>query len=204
MSEEQQVSGQEAESAGAEQPATQDPGELHALLEDARSKADEHWNQLLRLQAELDNLRKRAERDVAQAHKFGLEKFAGELLPVKDSLEMGIAAASEGENIDAAKLKQAFLNLLTNAIDAMPQGGRLEVAAARVDDHVCVKISDTGEGIAPDRLPLIFEPFYTSKGEGTGLGLSITHNIISDHGGRIEVNSQPGGGTEFVLWFPLE
>jgi signal transduction histidine kinase len=105
--------------------------------------------------------------------------------------------------LDAAKLKQAFLNLLTNAIDAMPQGGCLEVAAARVDDHICVKISDTGEGIAPDRLPLIFEPFYTSKGEGTGLGLSITHNIIADHGGRIEVNSRPGEGTEFILWFPL-
>ncbi len=83
------------------------PGEhLEGLLEDARTKADEHWNQCLRLQAELDNLRKRAERDVANAHKFGLEKIISELLPVKDSLEMGIAAAAEGGSIDPAKLME--------------------------------------------------------------------------------------------------
>ena len=127
MSQEEQVSGQQAESAGAEEPATQDPGELHALLEDARSKADEHWNQLLRLQAELDNLRKRAERDVAQAHKFGLEKFAGELLPVKDSLEMGIAAASEGDHIDAAKLKEGSELTLKLLGDVLEKFGIREI-----------------------------------------------------------------------------
>jgi len=74
-----------------------DPARLSALLEDARGKADAHWDQCLRLQAELDNLRKRAERDVASAHKFALERFAGELLPVRDSLELGLAAfAAEG------------------------------------------------------------------------------------------------------------
>jgi len=76
--------------------------ELHALLTDARSKADEHWDQCLRLQADIENLRKRNERDLANAHKFALEKIAGELLPVKDSLEMGLAAAAE--NHDVAKL----------------------------------------------------------------------------------------------------
>jgi len=76
--------------------------ELHALLTDARSKADEHWDQCLRLQADIDNLRKRSERDLVNAHKFALEKIAAELLPVKDSLEMGLAAA--GENSDVAKL----------------------------------------------------------------------------------------------------
>ena len=81
------------------------PEELHALLEDARNRADDHWNQYLRLQAEMENLRKRHERDVANAHKFALEKFAVDLLPVKDSLEMGIAAA-EGEAIDADKLRE--------------------------------------------------------------------------------------------------
>lgn len=93
--------------------------EVHALLEDARSKADEHWNQCLRLQAEIENLRKRNERDLVNAHKFALEKFAVELLPVKDSLEMGINAAEE-EAADIIKLKEGSeltLKMLSIALD---------------------------------------------------------------------------------------
>jgi len=96
----------------------QAPEELHALLTDARSKADEHWNQCLRLQAEIENLRKRAERDLANAHKFALEKFASELLPVRDSLEMGLLAV--GDNADVEKLKEGSeltLKMLTNAME---------------------------------------------------------------------------------------
>ncbi|HFE32519.1 MAG TPA: nucleotide exchange factor GrpE [Gammaproteobacteria bacterium] len=90
---------------GAAQGEAPSHDELTLLLEDARSKADEHWDQLLRANAELDNLRRRAKQDVENAHKYALEKFAQELLPVKDSLEMGLAAAS-GE-VDAAEaLKQ--------------------------------------------------------------------------------------------------
>jgi signal transduction histidine kinase len=106
--------------------------------------------------------------------------------------------------LDRDKLKQAFLNLLSNALEAMPAGGTLTVAAHAAEEGVRVAIRDTGEGIPADRLPLIFEPFYTSKEEGTGLGLSITHNIVSDHGGRIEVNSRPGEGSVFVLCFPAD
>lgn len=103
----------EAAEAGGEQ------SELHALLEDARNRADEHWNQCLRLQAEIDNLHKRSERDLANAHKFALEKFALELLPVKDSLEMGIAAAEEGD-VDPAKLREGSeltLKMLSSAME---------------------------------------------------------------------------------------
>lgn len=105
--------------------------------------------------------------------------------------------------LDRDKLKQALLNLLTNAIEAMPHGGVLRLNAGRTDHQLRISVTDSGEGIAAERLPLIFEPFYTSKGEGTGLGLSITHNIVSEHGGRIEVESHPGSGTTFTLWFPL-
>jgi len=104
--------------------------------------------------------------------------------------------------LDPGKLKQAFLNLLTNALEAMPEGGILTVAARGEAGGIRISVLDTGEGIPADRLPLIFEPFYTSKGEGTGLGLSITHNIVSDHGGRIEVESRLGEGSAFTLWFP--
>lgn len=106
--------------------------------------------------------------------------------------------------LDRDKLKQAFLNLLTNAIEAMPSGGTLQVDAFCEGSLIKVCIRDSGDGIAPHNLPLIFEPFFTSKGAGTGLGLSITHNIVSDHGGRIEVESRPSEGTSFVLVFPIK
>ncbi len=98
------------------------------------------------------------------------------------------------------RLKQAILNLLTNALDAMPDGGELWISAERITDGILMTIRDTGQGISADRLALIFEPFYTTKGEGTGLGLSITHTIITSHGGRIEVQSQVGEGSEFKVY----
>lgn len=104
--------------------------------------------------------------------------------------------------MDSDRLKQAFLNLLTNAMDAMPDGGDLWVTTTNTAAGVEITIRDSGAGIPADRLPLIFEPFYTTKGSGTGLGLSITHAIIANHGGRIEVQSQPGEGTSFQIILP--
>ncbi|MGB5261586.1 MAG: nucleotide exchange factor GrpE [Gammaproteobacteria bacterium] len=114
-----QEAGQQAAagSAGATENPAQDPAELTALLEDARGKADEHWDQVLRLQAELENLKRRAERDLANAHKFALERFANELLPVRDSLEMGLAAF-DTEN--TAKHKEGIeltLQMMTSVMD---------------------------------------------------------------------------------------
>lgn len=99
-------------------PTLQGEVELANLLEDARSKADENWNQCLRLQADMENLRKRSDRDLANAHKYALERFAQELLPVRDSLEMGLAAGS-AENIDPVKLHEGVeltLQLLTTVL----------------------------------------------------------------------------------------
>ncbi|HSH29051.1 MAG TPA: nucleotide exchange factor GrpE [Thiohalobacter sp.] len=112
---------------GAQAGSETGPDEMQALLEDARNKADEHWNQCIRLQAELDNLRKRSERDVANAHKFALEKFASDLLPVKDSLEMGIAAAGEGNEVDPAKLKEGAELTLKMLADSMARFGIQEI-----------------------------------------------------------------------------
>ena len=114
----EQVESAESADADAQETASQDAEELHALLTDARSKADEHWDQCLRLQAEIENLRKRNERDLANAHKFALERFASELLPVKDSLEMGLLAADE--NADVARLREGSeltLKMLANALE---------------------------------------------------------------------------------------
>ena len=104
--------------------------------------------------------------------------------------------------MDSGRLKQAILNLLTNALDAMPDGGDLWLSAQRSEGGIWVTIRDTGQGVPADRLELIFEPFYTTRGEGTGLGLSITHTIIAGHGGRIEVKSSEGKGAEFKIYLP--
>ncbi|MCF6178635.1 MAG: ATP-binding protein [Geopsychrobacter sp.] len=107
--------------------------------------------------------------------------------------------------LDADRLKQVFLNLFSNAIDAMPAGGALKVQTSRVGKGVQVAISDNGCGIEAEKLGLIFEPFYTSKGrEGTGLGLSISHNIVSEHGGTIRAESTPAQGTRIFLTLPFE
>ena len=114
----QETQPDQADEAAGDEVAATEPDALQALLEDARNKADSHWDQCLRLQADIENLRKRNERDLANAHKFALEKFAVDLLPVKDSLEMGLAAAEE--NADVAKLKEGgelTLKMLTSAMD---------------------------------------------------------------------------------------
>jgi len=97
-----------------------------ALLEDARNKADEHWNLYLRTQAEMDNLRKRSERDVQNAHKFGVEKLVGELLPVMDSMEMGMAAA-DGNDEATAKLVEGMQMTVKMFTDALQKVGISQV-----------------------------------------------------------------------------
>jgi len=117
-SDEAQPGAQQIATETAEAPV-EESAELQALLTDARTKADEHWEQCLRLQAELENLRKRSARDLAQAHKFALEKFAAELLPVRDSLEMGVAAAAE-ESASVEHLREGSeltLKMLTAALE---------------------------------------------------------------------------------------
>jgi two-component system sensor histidine kinase HydH len=105
-------------------------------------------------------------------------------------------------DLDAGLLKQAFLNLVLNAIQAMPDGGTLTVASARNDSGIAVNISDTGEGISPENRKKLFSPFFTTKQDGTGLGLAITFRIIQNHRGTIDVDSVPGKGTTFTVRIP--
>lgn len=107
---------------------------------------------------------------------------------------------------DQGQLGQVALNLLVNALQALPNGaGTITVETGKVDTHVFFRVSDTGQGIAPESLPRIFEPHFTTKppGEGTGLGLSIAWGIVADHRGRIEVDSKPGAGARFTTFLPL-
>ena len=108
---------------------------------------------------------------------------------------------------DANRLEQVFLNLLTNACQAMKKGGTLGVRTFLNESQssVCVEVSDSGCGIPREEVMKIFDPFFTTKrpGEGTGLGLSISYRIIKDHKGRIGVKSSPGRGTTFTVFLPM-
>ncbi|MDX1763392.1 MAG: PAS domain S-box protein [bacterium] len=108
---------------------------------------------------------------------------------------------------DPYQLQQVILNMIFNAVHAMPEGGRLamETTVDRSKKTVQIRIMDTGKGIPPEEMKNIFNPFYTTKdvGEGTGLGLSVSHRIIEDHHGRIDVDSRVGEGTCFTLILPI-
>ncbi|MBI5117231.1 PAS domain-containing protein [Candidatus Poribacteria bacterium] len=108
---------------------------------------------------------------------------------------------------DVNKLEQCFVNIINNAVDAIPSRGRVTVESSLCDEGraVSVRISDTGVGIAPEHMEKIFDPFFTTKGvgKGTGLGLSISYGIVKDHGGRLDVESVPGEGTTFTITLPI-
>ena len=103
---------------------------------------------------------------------------------------------------DALKLRQIFFNLLNNAMDAMPQGGTVTLKLFCQGARIHLTVADTGEGIPPEKLDSIFQPFVTSKKSGTGLGLPIVRRITEAHGGHVSAASPPGEGACFHLTFP--
>ncbi len=128
------------------------------------------------LRPELDNRRLRV-----------VEKLAAELPAVR---------------LDPAQLKQALVNLIKNAMQAMTKGGTLTLSTGATTDAVWIGIGDTGSGIPAERLNRLFQPFQTTKERGSGLGLMVVQRIIRDHGGRIDFESKVGRGTTFTLWLP--
>jgi signal transduction histidine kinase len=104
------------------------------------------------------------------------------------------------------QINQIFMNMLVNGAQAIKNEGVITIRTFREDDIVNVQFSDTGVGIPPENLPRIFDPGFTTKGVGvgTGLGLSICFKIVQDHGGRIDVDSEPGKGSTFTIRLPLE
>lgn len=102
------------------------------------------------------------------------------------------------------QLKQVILNLLLNAMEAMPHGGTLTIELRSDQDGIILAITDTGIGMDRETLERIFEPFYSTKGEGTGLGLSVSYGIIQGHHGELRVASEPGQGSQFTIWLPYD
>lgn len=123
-----------------------------------------------------------------------------------DAVEIRVEAAKDITYIsgDEGQLQQAVIALSTNAIDAMPEGGRLTLRTRIEDGCVLVEVADTGIGISPEHLTKIFDPFFTTKelGHGTGLGLAVCYGIVTEHGGRLDVQSTIGVGTTFTISIP--
>jgi two-component system NtrC family sensor kinase len=107
--------------------------------------------------------------------------------------------------VDASQMKQVLMNIIINAVEAMPGGGKLTLGSRFVAGRVEIYVSDTGLGIAQENLTRIFDPFFSTKksGQGTGLGLAVSYSIIERHGGEIEVSSEKGRGTSFTIRLPV-
>jgi len=106
--------------------------------------------------------------------------------------------------VDETQVKQVFFNVIKNALQAMSDGGILKITTQEMDRFISVVIEDNGPGIDPEKLGAIYEPYHTTKPEGTGLGMMIVQRIMRDHGGEIEINTEPRRGTRLTLRFPRE
>ncbi len=106
-------------------------------------------------------------------------------------------------NADGEKLRQAFLNIILNALQATPEGGSVTITVQPQQENCEIRISDSGPGINDEIRQRIFEPFFTTKPDGTGLGLAVTKKIIEAHGGSLSVESAAGSGTTMMVQLPL-
>jgi len=137
-------------------------------------------------------------RGVLQLYQAQLQAPGRPPIPCKLELDESLGTIAADPDL----LHRALSNLVLNAMDAMPTGGALTVRTRRADEKVIIEVADTGSGLTPEECERIFTPYYTSKQHGTGLGLAIVQSVVSDHGGRISVQSEPGRGTVFVIELP--
>ena len=132
-----------------------------------------------------------------------LKLLQQQMRPKNIELVTSFTATPDRINADGDQFSQALINFILNAIESMKQGGTLTVTSSRSPAAgIQITIQDTGEGISAENLPHIFDPFFTTKDQGTGLGLSVAHGIILEHGGSIDVTSEPGRGTTFTITLP--
>ena len=195
---------------------------LKLLAEDiGRIPDDTHRRWLRRLesvQGEADRMRGILDDFLRYAGKYELTletvelaRLVGELAdffaPQAESarvvMRMTLPTEPVRVRVDAGLLKQAMLNLLINAVQAMGSGGELIVRLTSSRDRAALEIIDTGSGIAPEELDKVFEVYYSTKKRGTGLGLPTTRRIVREHGGTLLVESDVGKGTRFVISLPL-
>ncbi|MGH7596666.1 MAG: sensor histidine kinase [bacterium] len=122
----------------------------------------------------------------------------------KIEIECPVQKARLEIRFDRVQIRRALLNIIRNAIDAMPKGGKLKIWLEKKDQKALIHIEDTGIGISDHELQKIFDPFFTTKDFGTGLGLAIVQQIIDEHNGQISCQSRVGEGTTFSIALPLD
>ena len=195
---------------------------LRLLAEDIeRHPDDEHrrWlRRLVNVQEEADRLKATLNDFQRLAGKVEIAAERVDLRTVVEELVAFFAPQTETQHIvlrpdlpadpvvcslDTRLIKQALLNLLLNAVQAMLNGGELIVRVSTQGDQALLEVIDTGPGLAPEDLAKVFDVYYSTKASGSGLGLPTTRRIVREHGGQISVESEPGKGTRFVLTFPL-
>jgi two-component system nitrogen regulation sensor histidine kinase NtrY len=137
--------------------------------------------------------------DLNSLVRNSLKLFQAQMQAAGVTLDLDLAADLRAIQADAGQLGRALQNLVLNAIDAMPDGGTLAIRTAAHENGVRLEVSDTGQGLTQEECDRLFTPYYTTKTHGTGLGLAIVQSVISDHGGKIGVRSEPGKGATFVI-----
>jgi signal transduction histidine kinase len=179
--------------------------ELHArylpLLDKGLQRIEQTMRQLLNFGRNNPLQLRKVEVDTEIRECFAL--LAYKMKRIELSLDLGIGGAY---CIDTEAIKQIVVNIGLNAIQAMPEGGRLQVRTAREERNLILSISDSGKGIPAEIIDKIYDPFFTTKqvGEGTGLGLAVTYSLVQKMGGTIRVQSTPGEGTVFTVFLPIE
>ncbi len=192
---------------------------IHSLRESLPSK-NSHGEDLKVIEEEINRINETVDQFLRFAKPASPLLEKAELIPIfeetlqllKPQIERRRISVQESFRslppitIDREQMKQVVLNLLLNAIQAMPEGGRLDLSGAMPDDHEWIQLSirDSGVGIPPEDMDKLFDPFFSRKEGGIGLGLSIAHRIIDQHHGKIEVESTPGKGTHFTIWLPMD
>jgi signal transduction histidine kinase len=148
---------------------------------------------------------RRTRLNLNQAVREGLYLFEARCARQGIELALSLAPGLPDIHADATQLTQVMTNLVVNAVQAMPKGGRLSVVTWSDSDSVCLRVEDTGEGMSPDVKKQVFMPFFTTKevDQGTGLGLAVVHGIVTAHKGSIRVESQVGRGARFEIRLPL-
>lgn len=195
---------------------------LGLLAEDLQRRDDEEhhrWlRRLLSVQQEADRLKTTLDEFQRLAGRMELAPETVDLRTLVDELVdfFGPQAEADGVllrsdlpdepvvcSVDVKLIKQALLNLLLNAVQAMPEGGEMLLRLCRSEGFAHLEVIDTGPGLAPEDLQRIFNVYYSTKTGGSGLGLPTTRRIIREHGGDIRVESEVGKGTRFILMLPL-
>jgi nitrogen fixation/metabolism regulation signal transduction histidine kinase len=196
-------------------------------LQRAREQTSEQFDEVFfestaTLRAELENLKTIVSRfsdfakmptpefepvEVNELVRSAIKLFEPQLAPVGRppiTPELYLDDKLPRPQADPILLRRALENLILNSLDAMPAGGTLTIRTAHREGAVRLEVTDTGEGLSPEECSRLFTPYYTTKRHGTGLGLAIVQSVVSDHSGRIEVESAPGAGATFRIELPME